>query len=46
MQSAYLCVIFHAKHKKLSFLAILTGFLVKSKMAAKMATIVGDVTGL
>ena len=24
MQGAYLCVIFHAKHKKLLFLAVLT----------------------
>ena len=24
MQSAYLCVIFHVKHKKLPFLAVLT----------------------
>jgi len=48
MQNVYLCVIFHVKHKKLSFLAFLTDFqfLIKSKMAAQMATIVGDVTGL
>ena len=67
MQSAYLCVIFHVKHKKLTFVAVLTSLrtadafpvvaslppkkkekknLVKSKMATKTATIVGDVTGL
>ena len=48
MQSAYFCVIFHVKYKKLPFLAVLTWFLLlsKSKMAAKMATIVGDVTDL
>ena len=44
MQSAYLCVIFHVKHKKLPFLAVLTYFLFLVKY--KMATIVGDVTGL
>ena len=38
MQSAYLCVIFHVKHKKLPFLMVM--------MAAKIATIVGNVTGL
>ena len=45
MQSAYLCVMFHIEHKKLSFLAVLSWFLIldKSKMAVKMATIVGDV---
>ena len=33
MQSAYLCVIFHVKHKKLPFLAIfLTGFLTLGKI--------------
>ena len=42
MQSAYLCVIFHVKHKKLPFLAVLTYFLFLVKY--KMATIVGDVT--
>ena len=49
MQSAYLCVIFHVKHKKLPFLAIfLTWFLTLGKIqdGGKMATIVGDVTGL
>ena len=48
MQSAYLCVILYVKHKKIPFLGILTGFLilqVKSKMVAKMATVIGDVTG-
>ena len=45
LQSVSLCVIFHVKHKKLPFLAVLTWhfqFLVKSKMAAKMTTIAGD----
>ena len=39
MQSAYLCVIFHVKHKKLPFLAVLTYFLflVKYKMATSQA---------
>ena len=48
MESAYLCVIFHLKYKKLPFLVVLTWFLilVKSKMAAKMATSFGDGTGL
>ena len=49
MQNAYSCVILHVKHKKLPFVAILTWFLwflVKSKMANKMATFVGDLTGL
>ena len=48
MQSAYLCVIIHLERKKLPFLAVLTWFLIhgNSKMAAKMATIFGDVTGL
>ena len=44
MQSAYLCVIFHVKNKKLPFLAVVTWFLILGK--TKMATIVGDVTGL
>ena len=48
MQSAYLCVIFHVKHKKITmsrgFLPDFY-FLVKSKMVAKMATTVGDITG-
>ena len=44
MESVYLCVIFRVKHEKIPFLAVLAcfEFLVKSKMA----TIVGDVTGL
>ena len=42
MQSAYSCVILHVKHKKLPFIAILTWFLAKTKMA----TIFGDVTVL
>ena len=35
-------------HKKLPFLVVLTWFVIlgKSKIAAKMATIVGDVTDL
>ena len=39
MQSVYLCIIFHVKHKKLPFLAVLTWFpiLGKTKMAAKIA---------
>ena len=32
MQSAYLCVIFHVKHKKLLFLAVLTCFLILGKI--------------
>ena len=32
MQSAYLCVIFHVKHKKLPFLAVLTWFLLLGKI--------------
>ena len=32
MQSAYLCVIFHVKHKNLLFLAVLTWFLVLGKI--------------
>ena len=44
MQSAYLCVIFSCKAQKIT---ISRGFnLVKSKMAAKMVTLVGDVTSL
>ena len=41
-------VIFLIKPKKLPFFAVLIWFLIlgKSKFAAKMATIVGDVTGL
>ena len=42
MQTAYSCVILHVKHKKLPFIAILTWFLAKTKMA----TIFGDVTVL
>ena len=47
MQSAYLCVILYGEHKKIPFLGVLTWFLilqVKSKMVAKMATVIGDVT--
>ena len=32
MQSAYLCVIFHVKHKKLPFLAVYTWFLIPGKI--------------
>ena len=32
MQSAYLCVIFHIEHEKLSFLAVLSWFLILGKM--------------
>ena len=48
MQSAYLCVIFHVKQKNHHFSLFQPDFysLVKSKMAARMTTIVGDVTGL
>ena len=48
MEIAYLCVIFHFKHKIVPFLAVLAWFLIlaKSKMVAKMATSFGDSTGL
>ena len=48
MQSAWLCVIFHVKHKKLPFLAVLTWFLLFGKIqdGGQDATIVGDITGL
>ena len=47
MQSHYLCVTLHVKRKKL-ILTVLPDFyfLIKFKMAAKMATIFGDVTDL
>ena len=49
MQSAFLCVILYVEHKKIPFLGVLTWFFkilhVKSKMVAKMATVIGDVTG-
>ena len=32
MQSAYLCVIFHVKYKKLPFLEVLTWFLILGKI--------------
>ena len=32
MQSAYVCSIFHVKHKKLSFLVVLTWFLILGKI--------------
>ena len=38
MQSAYLCVIFHVKFKKIPFLMVM--------MAAMIATTVGNTTGL
>ena len=45
MQSAYLCVIFHVKRKKIPSSC---GFnlILKFLVIFKMATIVGDVTGL
>ena len=49
MQSADLCVIFHFKPPKITIscgFKLISNSYVKSKMAAKMATIVGDVTGL
>ena len=50
MQSAYLCVIFHVKHQKLTLLAFLTLFLILGKVpkqvAAKMVTIVANITDL
>ena len=63
MQSACLCAIFRVKHKKLTFLAVLTSLRTadafpvvaslppkkkekKHLVKSKMATIVGDVTGL
>ena len=47
MQSAYLCVIYHVKHKNRQFSQFKPDFQfsVKSKVAAKMVTIVGVVTG-
>ena len=49
MQNVYLCVIFSCKAQKMTISCgfnLISNFVVKSKMAAKMATIVGDVTGL
>ena len=47
MQSAYLCVIFHVKHKEnFSRFKLDFQFFLKSKMVAKMAFTFGDVTGL
>ena len=45
MQSAYLCVIFHVKHKKIT---ISRGFnlISNSLVKLKMATFFGDVIGL
>ena len=45
MQSAYLCVIFHVKHKKIT---ISRGFnlISNSLVKFKMATFFGDVIGL
>ena len=42
-QSTYLSVILHVKHKIINYLCF---YFVKSKMAAKMATMFGDGTGL
>jgi len=44
MESVYLCVIFHVEHKKIPFLVVLACF--QFLLKSKMATIVGDVTGL
>ena len=49
MQSVYLCVIFSCKAQKITISCgfnLISNFVVNSKMAAKMATNVGDVTGL
>ena len=48
MQSNYLCVILHVKGKKyyVSLFLPYFLFLIKVKMAAKMATMFGDVTDL
>ena len=40
MQSAYLCLSFHVKHKKITIPSCF------NLISAEMATIVGDVTGL
>ena len=32
MQSAYLCIILHVKHRKLPFIAVLTRFLITGKI--------------
>ena len=48
MESAYLSVIYHVKHKKnrhFSRCKSVFQFSIKSKVAAKMVTIVGVVTG-
>ena len=47
MQSAYLCVIYHVKHRNRHFLRFKPDFQfsVKSKVAAFVVTIVGVVTG-
>ena len=41
-QSTYLCVILHAKHKKLPILAVFFFF----SLISKMSTMFSDVTGL
>ena len=48
MQNAYLCVIFHVKHKKFSFLAVLTWFLILGKIqdGGQDGNHFGDVIGL
>ena len=43
MQNTYLFAIFHLKHKKSPFLAVLTWFLIRGKI--QNATMDGDVTG-
>ena len=44
MQSDYLCIILHVKHKKIVFIAVLPDFYFLVNF--KMATIFGEVTGL
>ena len=44
MQSAYLCVIFHVKHKNFHFSRFKPDF--SFLITSKMATVVSDVTGL
>ena len=49
MQSVYLCFIFSCKAQKITISCgfnLISNFVVNSKMAAKLSTIVGDVTGL
>ena len=49
MQSVYLCVIFSCKAQIITISCgfnLISHFVVNSKIAAKLTTIVGDVTGL